>query len=164
LDQGIVSPRLRHFGQILTFQPRRVRVAPGLGRIRLFGPRWQNRPEAGVRALRGPLVRKDPSTRPKGSSDSGGPHRPAHAATAVAPLGLRLCAAKPELQARARPLGQALAAVSGLSCADPRERAQRPQQARTGSSQVRERLEIEAPPRRRSVAADRRGVSPGRLA
>lgn len=57
--------------------------------------------------------------------------------TAAAPLGLRLCAAKPELQARAQPLGRALAAVLGL---------------------------VLRRHRRWSVAAAKRGLGPGRWA
>ena len=70
----------------------------------------------------------------------------------MAPLGLRLCAAKPELQARARPLGRAQAAVSGLSCAKPRVSGRKgPRQARrcaADSNQVRERLVVQAHRRR----------------
>ena len=105
--------------------------------MRLFGPRWQNRPEAGIRALRGPLVRKGPSTRPKGNSDSGGPHRPAHAATAAAPLGLRLCKAKPERQARARPPGGCGGSLAGLRALRPSAaQAQTPAAARAAGGKT----------------------------
>jgi hypothetical protein len=55
----------------------------------------------------------------KPCAGSGGPAMPGHVLTTPAPLGLRLCAAKPELQARARPPGGRGGSLAGL-------RAQRP--------------------------------------